>query len=107
MSNAPRFEVVLGLHVADDESYTRYRAGMTPILHEYGGDFRFDFRIEEVLRSETPEPINRLFVIGFPSRDSADRFFADPAYVAVRSEFFEPAVRSITPIAEYERHAAS
>ena len=103
MSHDTRFEYLIGLHVTDEGSYRRYRAGMTPILSEYGGSFRYDFRVGEVLISETPEPINRLFVISFPSREIADRFFADEAYVEVRRTFFEPAVLAITPIAHYER----
>ena len=76
MPNETRFEHLVGLHVTDDESYSRYRAGMTPILAEFGGVFRYDFRGGEVLKSETPEPINRVFVLSFPSQDAAERFFA-------------------------------
>ena len=103
MDDNTRFEYLIGLHVTDEESYRRYRAGMTPILTEYGGSFRYDFRVGEVLKSETTDPINRLFVISFPSHDVADRFFADEAYAEVRATFFEPAVAAITTIAEYER----
>ena len=105
MDDNPRLEYVIGLHVTDEESYRRYRAGMTPMLQECGGSFRYDFRVAEVLKSETTEPINRLFVIGFPSREVADRFFADEAYAEFRRTFFEPAVQAITMIAEYERAA--
>lgn len=105
MSDETRFEYVIGLHVTDDDGYARYRAGMTPILGEYGGSFRYDFRVGEMLKSETPEPVNRLFVISFPSREVADRFFADEAYLAVRSEHFDSAVAAIATIAEYERAA--
>ena len=106
MNDHTRFEFLIGLHVTDEESYGQYRAGMTPILHEYGGLFRYDFRGGEVLASETTEPINRLFVISFPSRQVADRFFADEAYAEVRTTYFDSAVQAITTIAAYERSAA-
>lgn len=37
------YETVVGLQVNDDYSYSRYREGMTPILKEYGGGFRYLF----------------------------------------------------------------
>ncbi len=103
MEDNIRFEYLIGLHVTDEESYRQYRTGMTPILREYGGSFRYDFRVEEILRSEATDPINRLFVISFPSRKIADRFFADETYVEIRRTFFEPAVQAVAMIAEYER----
>ena len=96
-------ESLVGLHVTDEASYQRYRAGMTPLLESLGGRFRYDFRVSEVLRSETPEPINRVFVIAFPSAEVMQRFFADPKYLAIRKQHFEPAVKAITRISTYER----
>jgi uncharacterized protein (DUF1330 family) len=96
-------ETLVGLHVADEAGYQRYRAGMTPLLEACGGRFRYDFRVSEVLRSETPEPINRVFVIAFPSAEAMQRFFEDPKYLAVRKQHFEPAVRSVTRIATFAR----
>ncbi len=43
MSNATRHEILVGLNVTDDESYSNYRAAMTPLLPEFHGAFRFDF----------------------------------------------------------------
>jgi uncharacterized protein (DUF1330 family) len=96
-------ETLVGLHVTDEAGYQRYRAAMTPLLEACGGRFRYDFRVSEMLRGETPEPINRVFVIAFPSVEVMHRFFADPKYLAIRREHFEPAVRSVTRIAAYER----
>ncbi len=96
-------EILIGLHVTDDDAYTRYREGMMPILEEYGGSFRYDFRISEVLRSETSDAINRLFVISFPDAQTKNAFFADEAYAKIRREFFEPAVQTVTTLAEYDR----
>jgi len=100
-------ELLIGLHVTDDDMYTRYREEMTPILHEYGGSFRYDFRIGEVLDGETSDAINRLFVISFPDAQTKDAFFANEAYTKVRHEFFEPAVQTVTTLAEYDRARSS
>ena len=105
MAPLTTYEFLVGLNVTDDASYTRYRAGMTPILEECGGSFRYDFRVGEVLKNEDGQPINRLFVITFPDRATSESFFADPNYLAVRSEFFGPAVESTTIISAYERAA--
>jgi uncharacterized protein (DUF1330 family) len=98
--------LVYGAQVADDATYSRYRAAMTPILHAHGGAFRYDFAVSRVLISETAPPINRVFMIGFASRAAADALFADPRYVTVRRALFEPAVTAITQLAGYEEPLA-
>lgn len=97
------FETIVGLQVRDREGYARYRAGMTPILRSHGGGFRYDFVVSETLESEAEHPINRVFAIHFPDRAAKERFFADPAYLKVRKEFFEPSVSARVTIAEYDR----
>ncbi|MEM7349048.1 MAG: DUF1330 domain-containing protein [Chloroflexota bacterium] len=97
------FETVIGLHVTDDDLYQKYRDGMTPILHDHGGDFGYDFKIAEVLRASTDNQINRVFTIHFPNKATMEKFFANEAYLQVRQEFFEPAVESVTRIAAYEK----
>ena len=96
-----RLEVLVGLEVLDDEQYTRYREGMTPILEAHGGFFRYDFRIAEVLKTDAPHPINRLFIISFPNAATRDAFFSNDEYLQVKREFFEPSVNGATMIAEY------
>ncbi len=96
------YENLVALDVADPASYQRYRDVMTPLLQGMGGDFRYDFEIARTLRSEAKHPINRLFAIRFPSRAVKERFFADPTYVQARKQFFTPAVRNLTIVAEYE-----
>jgi len=96
-------ETLVGLYVDDEAGYQRYRAAMTPLLEACGGRFRYDFRVSEVLRSETREPINRVFVIAFPSAEVMQRFFADPKYLAIRKQHFEPAVKAVTLLSAYER----
>ena len=34
------FELLVGLEVSDEESYSKYRKEMTPLLEQYGGGFR-------------------------------------------------------------------
>lgn len=98
----PRYTSLLGLQVDDAATYQRYRAGMTPILHRHGGRFGYDFEVANVLASETPRPINRVFTISFPDKASAERFYADPEYVEVRRTWFEPSVGAVTVIARFE-----
>lgn len=91
-----------GLQVTDPALYQRYRDGMTPILHRFGGAFGYDLRVAEVLKAETDSPMNRVFTIRFPDRDTADRFFADPGYQSVRNTLFGPAVSHVTVIATFD-----
>jgi uncharacterized protein (DUF1330 family) len=95
------FDRVVGLQVKDEASYVRYREGMLPILARYGGAFRYDLRVSEVLKAEAGQPINRLFVLRFPDKEAQTAFFADPAYLAVREACFKPAVAAVSVIGEY------
>lgn len=100
-----RYEMTVGLHVTDHESYAAYRAAMLPLLRAAGGGFRFDCEVARVLKSpdrRAAPPINRLFVIGFPSRETKERFFSDPSYLEIRARLFANAVAGMTIIAEYE-----
>lgn len=96
------YEMLVGLNVTDDVQYQEYRRAMTPILESYGGNFGYDFKIAVVLISQTDEPINRVFTIRFPNEEKKDRFFSDPAYTEVKSEYFQRAVESTNIIAAYE-----
>lgn len=96
------FERLVALDVIDEAGYQAYRESMTPILQAHGGSFGYDFRIGEVLKSEAPHRINRVFTIRFPDRPTADRFFASDEYCEVRKTHFDPAVGGITVIAAYE-----
>lgn len=97
------YERVMGLQVIDDEAYQKYREGMEPILNRMGGAFGYDFKIAEVLRSKTEDPINRVFTIEFPSKAVMDAFFSCPEYVEVQQQYFVGSVGSKTPIAMYEK----
>lgn len=97
------FEMLVGLDVTHRERYKEYRAAMGPILDRYGGGFRYDFEIAEVLRAPVSETINRVFTIFFPDRGAMDAFFSDPQYLEVKEELFEASVAATTILASYER----
>jgi uncharacterized protein (DUF1330 family) len=96
-----RYELLVGLHVTDQEGYTRYRQEMKPMLDVHGGSFTYDFTIDQALVNCATHPINRLFVISFPSEDARKAFFNDPAYRQVRETWFVPAVGGATIISTW------
>lgn len=93
------FQQVFGLWVEDAVLYAEYRKAMLPILTEKGGCFRYDFEIGRTLKAENGEAINRVFVLWFPSEQLQEEFFADPRYKAVRAQYFDSSVRSVTKLA--------
>ncbi|MCT8333868.1 DUF1330 domain-containing protein [Leptospira sp. 85282-16] len=96
-------ETIVGLQVKDDELYSKYRSEMKYLLEKYEGGFRYDFKIQETLKSETDNSINRVFLIYFKNKEIKLSFFADPEYKKIRETYFVPSVESTTQIAEYER----
>lgn len=94
----------MGLCVSDDEQYQKYREGMTPILHSYGGAFGFDFKVSQVLLSKTSGDINRVFTIDFPSKEVMDAFFSCDDYLAVKKQYFDKSVSSKTVISLHEKN---
>lgn len=96
------YEMLVGLNVIDDSQYQEYRRAMMPILKSYGGSFGYDFKISEVLLSQTEAPINRVFTIRFPDEDRKDGFFSDTAYAQVKNQYFQGAVESTSIIAAYK-----
>ena len=97
------YERIMGLCISDDEQYQKYREGMMPILHSYGGAFGFDFKVSEVLLSKTSDDINRVFTIEFPSKEKMDAFFECAEYLAVRERYFDKSVTSKTVISLHEK----
>ena len=98
------YERIMGIHVSDDQEYQKYREGMTPILHSFGGSFGYDFKIQEVLISKTKEKINRVFTIEFPSKEIMDNFFSDTEYLVIQKKHFNNSVLSKTIIAMHEKN---
>jgi uncharacterized protein (DUF1330 family) len=77
---------VMGICVTDEEEYSNYRKGMLPILQSYGGSFGYDFKVSEVLKAKTDEPINRVFTI------------SDPSYLVVKKAHLDVSISSRTVI---------
>jgi len=98
------FEMMVGLHVSDDQSYTEYRKGMIPILENHGGGFRYDFKVSEVLKTaeEKGKSINRVFAIYFQDKDKMSAFFAHEDYLQVKKDYFEGAVEETVILSQYE-----
>ena len=96
-------EMLVGLQVIDERVYQAYREEMTPILEKYGGGFGYDFKVSDVLKSETEAPINRVFTIYFLDEDAMDSFFSNKAYLEIKKRHFERSVTDTTIIATYER----
>lgn len=96
-------EMLVGLHVIDDGEYRTYREQMAPILQSYGGEFGYDFQVSRVLQSKTTAPMNRVFTISFPNKDSMDSFFSNDGYLKIKQGYFENSVTSTTIISTYER----
>jgi len=96
-------EMLVGLHVVDEDAYQSYRDEMTTILNRYGGEFGYDFKISEVLKSLSPAPINRVFTISFPNKDKLNAFFSYDGYLKIKQRHFNQAVTDTTIIATYDR----
>ncbi len=97
------YEMLVGLHVTDEEKYEEYRKNMKPILSEYKGGFSYDFKISEVLISKTDNDINRVFTIHFPDRATMDSFFSNSNYLDVKRKYYEAAVASTTILSSYTK----
>ena len=67
--------MVVGLNIIDERLYQDYREAMIPILTTFGGGFRYDFKVDEVLKNEEGRKINRVFTINFNNKESMDLFF--------------------------------
>jgi len=98
------FERIMGLEVINDEEYQKYRENMIPILDSFGGEFGFDFKVNEVLKSKTNNVINRVFTLDFPSKEIMEEFFTNTAYLAVKEKYFTNSVKSVTTISMHEKN---
>ena len=97
------YETIVGLHITNNEMYTKYRNAMTPILLEHGGGFRYDFVVSEVLQNEEGNPINRVFAIYFQNKANMENFFSNEAYLKIKEQYFVKSVDATTIISQYER----
>lgn len=97
------YERLMGLQIIDDAKYRAYREAMTPLLQASGGGFGYDFKIAEVLKSQTGAPINRVFTIYFPDESAMKSFFSNPQYLKIKERYFESSVGAVTALAAYTR----
>ncbi|RJP59727.1 MAG: DUF1330 domain-containing protein [Ignavibacteriales bacterium] len=95
------YEYLVGLNLIDEVMYQKYREGMTPILKSFGGGFNYDFKVSEVLITQSQNKINRVFTLFFPDKETSERFFSDPEYLEIKKAYFEKAVESTTIISRY------
>lgn len=94
-------ELLVGLQVNNPELYAEYRRLMTPLLHQHQGDFGCDFIVQKSLKP-ADSAINRVFTISFASQQLMDSFFSHPDYLAIRQQYFEPAVLETHILASYQ-----
>ena len=97
------FERIIGLNIINENKYQNYRDGMLPILKTYGGSFGYDFKVSEVLLSQTKKKINRVFTIQFPSKQKMEEFFSNPDYIAIKNKHFNNSVDDKTIISLHEK----
>jgi len=97
------YEMLVGLHVLDDDLYSKYRTAIKPILQRFEGGFGYDFEVSKVLLSENNEKINRIFTLHFPSKVDMESFFSDLTYKQVKEQFFSVSVGATTIISSYEK----
>jgi uncharacterized protein (DUF1330 family) len=95
-------ELLVGLEVRNPELYAEYRRLMTPLLHQHQGDFGCDFMVQKSLKP-AESAINRVFTICFASQQLMDSFFNHPDYLAIRQQYFEPAVATSHILASYQK----
>jgi len=88
------YEMLVGLNVTNDEMYQEYRAAMKPILVQYDGGFKCDFKVSETLLPSENKDINRVFIIYFKDEDAMDSFFSHPDYLKVKGKYFSNSVSS-------------
>lgn len=89
----------VAMEITDQDGYTRYRDSMRRILRSFGGRFLFDAHASQILVGDPAA--NRVFALAFPSEEASDRFFADPAYAAVRAEHFDGSVGAVSRLGAF------
>ena len=98
------YEILVGLHVLDENIYKAYRTAIGPLLTTYGASFGYDFKVSEVLRPDTDKEINRVFTLSFRDNNAMEAFFTDSEYLDIKQALFEKAVGKRTIIAGYQKH---
>lgn len=99
-------EILVGLHVLNDNKYDKYRAAMKPIFSDFEGTFGYDFRVSDVLISEGNTNINRVFTLCFSCKSKMESFFSDPQYLLIKEKYFVESVANTTIISSYEKNVS-
>ena len=94
-------EILVGVSIADQAGYQRYRDRMTPMLEAAGGRFVIDLEVSRVLRAPAEGAFNRVFTIRFADEAAMDAFFSDPTYQRIRDEDFDSSVNHFAVLATY------
>ena len=96
------FQMLVVMHVTDEQQYSQYRKEIAPLLTERGGTFEYDLKVSEVLATKAEHPINRVFLVTFPTQVAKNTFFADGRYQAIKAAYFEQSVAGFTIVSESE-----
>jgi len=94
-------ELLVGLNVTDTEQYRQYREAIRFLLEKHQGGFRYDFWVQETIKSETTNVINRVFVIYFKNKNCQERFFNDSNYLEIKEKYYQGAVTATTILCEF------
>ena len=94
-------EILVGLNVTDAQQYRKYREAMTPLLKKHQGGFRYDFWVNETLKSEASNIINRVFVIYFQDKNCKELFFNNTDYLRIKKKYYQGAVAATSILSEY------
>jgi len=97
------YEILVGLEVLDNTQYSKYREAMMPILMEHEGEFTYDFQVSEVIKSNTKDNINRVFIISFVNEEKMNEFFSNRDYLLIKEKYFSTSVKSTTIISSYNK----
>lgn len=97
------YEMLVGLDIIDEINYQKYRQLILPLAVKYGGSILYDFKVAEVLKSQTKDKINRVFTICFENEDKMNAFFLNPDYLTIKEKYFNKAVASTSIISSYTK----
>ena len=88
------YEMLVGLNVTNDKMYQEYRTAMKPILIQFDGGFKCDFKVSETLLPSENKDINRVFIIYFKNEKAMESFFTHPDYLKIKEKYFSNSVSS-------------
>lgn len=99
--NAMALENLVAINIVDQSKYEEYRTKLAAVLGDYGAVMRCEVEVSSVLTSPDGSPFNRMFLMRFPSLQSAKEFAADNRYLSLRNELFVPSVSNTVLLGQY------